>query len=212
MWKVLASIILGTCKRCCSPDEPFGKGVIVKLRVGVLAAAVLLAGCQSFDTVEYYKPAGFATFKEALPYFRPHAYYAHKLSRSEWDAFYRQFPAYFKTTEEAKASGGNLYYQALFTAYAFRWTTLQRKQGWSAEERVRLAAGKIQKGDDVFKVVDALGPANRVIYNNEIEALIYWNAGEGLILRDGVLQDRKPCPACRDDTMNDYELQRILLR
>ena len=137
---------------------------------------ILLASVACVNQPRNYEPAGFSSWKEVKPYLKDNLYLANKLSAEEWDAFYKRFPEYFKDQNSAIANYyGAPKYHPPYTAYAFRWTTLNRREAWDATTIARLDRGELQEGDDVFQVIYALGAPRRVVWTNDLEALYYQN-------------------------------------
>jgi hypothetical protein len=151
-----------------------------------------LPACVS--TPANYKPAGFNTKEEARAYVADHLYYAKKLTINEWDDFYRRFPEYWIDMQDAKKIGSTVEYHPWYTAYAFRWNTLRRKQSWDSNTVSRLANQSVQPGDDVFKVTFAMGPAARIVWDNDFEILAY--SGKALIFENGLLSRIAVCNGC----------------
>ena len=86
-------------------------------------------------------------------------------------------------------------YHPWYSAYAFRWTTLNKKNSWSNDVIDRLTQHKVIKGDDVFKVIYAIGPFEAMIWDNDFEILLY-ASGKALIMDHGNLMEVKDCEGC----------------
>jgi hypothetical protein len=165
------------------------------MRIHKLAAllAVALVGCVS--TPRNYVPAGFGSAEEVRPYVSSYLYYASKITPAEWNAFYIRFPEYFKDMQAAKQLGSTMEYHPWYVAYAFRWTTLQRRNEWPSEIVARLERGETAIGDDVFHVVYAMGPPARVVWNNDAEALLYPN-NAAFVMNSSVVIRKESCVDC----------------
>ena len=133
---------------------------------------LMVAGC--VNQPEQYKPAGFSSVDEVYPYLGLTNYLAIQLTPHEWDDFYKRFPDYWKDLQLAKTFGGTLEYHPWYTAYAFRWTTLNKKKPtWSTTKIMRLDAGTIENGDTPFEIFYAKGAPQRLLWDNDFEILIY---------------------------------------
>jgi hypothetical protein len=161
-------IVIAFCFRA-SLDQ---RGLMnVKTLISIGAVAGMLCGCVS--TERNYKAAGFESAKEARGYLPSYLYLSRQLTAAEWDAFYQRFPEYWKAMQGAKELGVTTDFYDWYSAYAFRWTTLARRPSWTAPDLERLSRKQVSQGDDVFQIVYALGPPVRVIWNNDVEALIF---------------------------------------
>ena len=159
----------------------------------VVLLCFALAACVT--NRENYIPAGFNTAAEARAYVPEYLYYAKKLTANEWDEFYRRFPEYWKDVQSAKRLGSTLEYHPWYTAYAFKWNTLRRRQHWDTGTVSRLDRKDLLPGDDVFQTIFAIGPPGRVIWDNDFEVLAY-SSGNALIFENGLLSRVVACPGC----------------
>jgi hypothetical protein len=159
----------------------------------LLLASLVLASCVT--NPENYKPAGFSSAAEARAYVPDYLYYAKKLTAQDWSDFYDRFPEYWQDMQTARRFGSSLEYHPFYTAYAFRWTTLRRKPGWNALTVARLERKEILPGDDAFQVTYALGPAGRLVWDNDFEILAY-DSGNALIFEKGRLARVAACAGC----------------
>jgi hypothetical protein len=165
----------------------------MRLATIVLLSFLLLTACVNMP--ENYKPAGFESADEAREYVKDYLYYAKKLTTKEWDEFYERFPAYWKDKQTAKTMGSTLEYHPWYTAYAFRWNTLRRMKDWDPATVVRLQQKEIVAGDDIFQVVYAIGPAIRVVWDNDFEVLAY-PTGTALLFKKGIYERSAQCIGC----------------
>lgn len=165
------------------------------MRIRSLVALLTLALCGCVSTPRNYVPAGFGSAAEVRPYISPYLYFASKITPAEWNAFYVRFPEYFKDMQAANQLGSTMEYHPWYVAYAFRWTTLQRRNEWPPELIVRLERGDTAIGDDVFRVVYALGPPARVVWNNDAEVLLYAN-DVALVLNSSMVVRKESCVEC----------------
>lgn len=154
---------------------------------------IALAACVT--NRENYIPVGFSTAAEARAYVPEYLYYAKKLTANEWDEFYRRFPEYWKDIQSAKTLGSTLEFHPWYTAYAFKWNTLRRKQQWDVATLSRLEKGNLLAGDDAFKVISSIGPPGRVIWDNDFEILAY-GSGTAVIFENGLLSRLAACSGC----------------
>jgi hypothetical protein len=175
-----------------------------------LVALALLAAC--VNVPENYRPAGFNSAEEARAYVPDFIYYAKKLTAQEWADFYDRFPEYWQDMQAARQIGSTVEFHPFYTAYAFRWNTLRRKRGWDPSTLARLARKRVLPGDDVFRVTFALGPADRVLWDNDFEILAY-SSGDALIFENGRLARIGACAGCgmrynhrTDEGMQDAEI------
>ena len=174
-----------------------------------LLASLVLASCVL--TPENYRPAGFNSAAEARAYVPDYIYYAKKLTPQDWADFYDRFPEYWQDMEAGRRIGSSLEYHPVYTAYAFRWTTLRRKLGWDALTVARLQRKEVLPGDDAFQVTYALGPAGRLVWDNDFEVLAY-ESGNALVFEKGRLARVAACVGCglrnsvREEGMSDAEV------
>ena len=173
-------------------------------KICLLILTLVLAAC--INTPRQYKSAGFESLDEVTPYLKHYLYYANKITDDEWKAFYQRFPEYWKDMQSARELGSSIQFHPYYTAYAFRWCTMQDKEKeWSAADIDRLDRGELLKQDDVFKVVYAAGPPKRIIWDNEFEILVY-ESDRALIFENGVYGYGKECEDCWDEyKMNTNE-------
>lgn len=166
--------------------------MITTFRLLVLACAVLSA---CVTNPENFKSAGFNSAAEARAYIPDYLYYAKKLSTNEWQDFYNRFPEYWKDLQTARQIGSSTEFHPWYTAYAFRWTTLRRKQSWDSSMVSRLDRKEVLPGDNIFQVTYALGPAGRVVWDNDFEILAY-GSGNALLFANGLFVRSAPCIGC----------------
>lgn len=163
-------------------------------RFVTLAVLVMLTvGCVSMR--EDYQPAGFNSWQDVIPYTTNYGYYATRLTQDEWQAFYRRFPDYWRDLNLGRTFGSTMEYHPWYTAYAFRWTTLQKKETWDSTTIERLQNKDIQPGDDVYKVIWALDAPDRVLFTNFSEALLY-NNDTAIVMNGSHYKEKKPCKDC----------------
>lgn len=145
----------------------------MRITIIIITFILLFSGC--INHPRNYKPAGYESWKEATPYVSNYKYYALKLSDAEWKAFYKEFPEYWKDIENARhiPLSGSIEYHPTYVAYAFRWTRIQRQQGWDQETRDRLQRKELVPGDSIFMIDAAHGPIDRLIWDNDFEILLY---------------------------------------
>ncbi|MDH4100921.1 MAG: hypothetical protein OEV28_10155, partial [Nitrospirota bacterium] len=93
--------------------------------------------------------------------------------------------------------GGFADYPEWYSTYAFKWTSLQRESAWDVATTARLVNGKIQPGDDIFQVIKALGPPNRVVWTNQYEILLYYN-DTAVVMNSSHYRETLPCKNCAD--------------
>ncbi len=167
----------------------------MKRIVSLITILFFIFGCVNLE--RNFKPAGFNTIDEVKPYIQyPTTHYlALQLSREEWRTFYKEFPEYWNDIQQANQFGNTMEYHPYYTAYAWRWTTLKRKQQWDKTTVQRLDKNKTQPGDNHFKAIYALGPPRRIIWNNDHEILIY-EPDKALIMDHGVLKEIRSCKGC----------------
>jgi|GEM_PF-4589342 len=184
----------------------------------LLFTTMLLVSC--FYASDF-KLVGFQSANEVWPYTKYTLYYASHLTKTEWEIFYKRFPEFLKRTESSKMLLGGSDNQPPFTPYAFKWTTFNRAKEWPLETKERLFRGQIEKGDDVFQVVWALGPPERIIWDNDSEVLAYKRGQQALIMDSSKVQETKQCKGCWEDYrideitgviigIKDYEVLREL--
>ena len=166
---------------------------MIRKSIFIAVFALVFSGC--VNTPAQFKPAGFQSSDEAQEYVTNYLYYANKLTPAEWEAFYRRFPEYWKDIQTAKQIGGSMDFHPWYTAYAFKWTTLRKKQTWEPAMVLRLEQGELLPGDDIYKSVFGRGTPFRVIWDNDFELLIY-KSGKALIFNDGVFSREKYCSGC----------------
>jgi len=159
----------------------------------VLYIVLVLSGC--VNTPTQFRPAGFQSADEAKEYVPDYLYYAKKLTAEEWEAFYGRFPEYWKDIQTAKTMGSSLEFHPWYTAYSFRWNTLRKKEHWDPATLSRLENRQVQRGDDVFKVILALGAPGRVVWDNDFEILAY-KSDSAMIFANGVFDYSAKCPGC----------------
>lgn len=165
----------------------------MRIPTTVLLLCLLLTACVT--NRENYIPAGFNSAAEARAYVPEYLYYAKKLTSKEWDEFYLRFPEYWKDVQSAKMLGSRIEFHPWYTAYAFKWSTLRKRQLWDAATVSRLENGELVAGDDVFKTIFSFGPPERVVWDNDFEILTY-ASGKALIFESGLLARTAPCPGC----------------
>jgi hypothetical protein len=176
----------------------------LRVMLSILSIVIALSSCVNLE--RNYKPAGFNSGAEVTSYLPYNFYFAKKLTPDEWAAFYNRFPEYWKDLQVAKHHlGGTTEYHPWYTAYAFRWTTLNKKlPNWDQIIRERLSHNKIEIGDDVFKIVYALAPPVHLIWDNDFEILLYQDPPIAVIMNDGLAKEIKPCEHCWQQ-VNTYE-------
>ena len=165
-----------------------------KITCGItVLLSIVICGCVTKP--RNLEPAGFASRAEAQPYVDNYLYFARQLTTAEWDSFYQRFPEYWKDMQYAKSLGGTMEFHPWYSAYAFRWTTLNKKRDWPESTIKRLDHKDVQSGDDVFQIVYALGPPKRTIWNNDYEALLFSDENT-MVLTDHRLSRASGCKGC----------------
>jgi len=155
---------------------------------------LMMAGC--VDLPRNFKPAGFDSSDEVLPYVHITSYLTANLEDIDWKIFYKRFPEYWEDIQLAKYLGGTIDHHPWYTAYAFRWTTLNRKKPtWSAEKIRRLERHQFVPGDTPFEIFYGLGPPERLMWDNDFEILLY-ETDVALIMESGRLKKNKICTNC----------------
>lgn len=142
-----------------------------------------------------YVPAGFQSTAEVRPYLSFKLYFASKLTPAEWNAFYARFPEYFQDIHTAKQIGSTIEYHPWYVAYAFRWTTLQKRESWPKEMVSRLDQGRSIVGDDVFGLIYAKGPPARLIWDNDVEILLF-SDDTAYVMASSKVSRKDKCPDC----------------
>lgn len=166
----------------------------VWIRTAFAASLVLLlAGCVTAP--RNYVSAGFNSSDEVRPYASGYLYFASKLTPAEWNAFYGRFPEYFKDVQTAKQFGSMMEYHPWYVAYAFRWTTLQKRDGWDPTLIGRLERGESRVGDDIFQLIYAKGPPARLIWDNDAEVLLYMD-DTAFVVNSSQVSRIESCPSC----------------
>ena len=163
------------------------------LAVAVAVTLAMLAGC--VNTHENLSSAGFKSSDEARLFVPDYLFYAQQLTPDEWRAFYVRFPEYFTDMQQAKTLGMSMEYHPWYTAFAFRWTSSQRKAAWPPETVARLQRGEVKPGDDVFMIVEAFGPPQRIVTSNWGSVMAY-ATNRAYVIRDGRLAAAADCIAC----------------
>lgn len=160
-----------------------------------LLSICIIAGCVNLE--RNYRPAGFESSNEVKPYLEHRLYFAKQISHDEWDAFYKRFPEYWNDIQYAKTIGSTMEFHPWYVAYAMRWVTLNKKLlQWDKHTIARLNAKEIVKGDDVFKIVYALTPPKRLIWDNDFEILLYESVPNAILMNGGVVAEIKECNGC----------------
>ncbi len=155
--------------------------------------AICLTACNILT--RNYKPAGFESANEVYPYFANSIYYSGKLTPEEWNAFYTRFPGNWTELQGIIALGGTMESFPLNTAYAFRWTTLNKKSMWTDDVLQRLSRHEIKEDDDIYIIIFALGPPQGVIWDNDFEILLY-KPDKAIIMNSGKFSKMKICNGC----------------
>jgi hypothetical protein len=160
-----------------------------------LFVLVILIFSSCVNTPRNYKPAGFNSKEEVQPYLPIYLYLANCLTQTEWDSFYKRFPEYWKDIQKGKQIGYRTDYHPWYVAYAFRWNTLKRKQGWDIGTQSRLDQGVIKEGDSVYQLIYSLGPPSRIIWDNDFEILLF-PKNKAVILNAHEVIEVENCDKC----------------
>lgn len=187
-----------------------------KLLITTTLLLIFISGCAGSLTQqvvsEYYQKdpenylaAGFNSVEEIQTYLPHYLYFAFKISSEEWHQFYQKFPEYWLKVQHSKKTSFSNDFNRGYTAYAFRWTTLNRQKGWPLEISKRLSNKEIAKEDDVFRIVYALGSPQRVVWNNNFEILLYQN-GLSYLMEKEVLKETKVCEKCCEELTENEKL------
>lgn len=164
----------------------------------LLAAISVLLCVACAPLKENYSQVGFNSMAEYYSYYPNHAYYGSRLSGEDWAAFRRQFPEFWNTKESLSLLFATpMDYPEWYSTYAFKWTSLQREKTWDAATVARLSNGQIQPGDDIFQVIKAMGPPNRVVWTNQYEILLY-NNDTAIVMNDSHYRETLPCKNCAE--------------
>lgn len=161
--------------------------------IATIFVVSFLASCVGIQ--RYYEPAGFKSISEVRPYVAIYEYLASRLTSEEWHTFYTRFPEHWQDMQRAKRIGSSLEYHPWYTAYAFRWTTLRKFEVWDNQVQQRLQNRTVVISDDIFKIIYALGPPSRIIWNNDFEILLYRD-GRAINMKGGSLYSYHSCEGC----------------
>jgi hypothetical protein len=124
-------------------------------------------------------------------------YFASKLTPDEWNRFYKRFPEYWQDMQRAKSIGSTIEFHPWYVSYAVRWVTINIKLNqWNESDINRLKLKSVEVGDDVFKIIYALSPPKRLIWDNDFEILIYQD--NALKITDGKIAEIKECGGCSE--------------
>jgi hypothetical protein len=183
-------------------------------KIILIILCIIASSC--VNTSEQFKPAGFNSASEAGEYVPEYLYYAHALTKDDWDMFYREFPEYWKDMQQGKAMGASLEFHPWYTAYSFKWNTKRRSKLWDQESIDRLYKKKLKAEDDIFKVIYALGPPKRVVWNNYFEILLY-KPDLAIIMDKGFYKSTSRCSKCYESDsdvlntgMSDNDVLKVL--
>lgn len=171
----------------------------MKIKLAFFFLVLIVSGC--VNTPRHYIAAGFQSSQEAQEYVGNYIYYSSKITPDEWRAFYQRFPEYYKDIQTAKALGSTMEFHPWYTAYAFKWTTDNRKRGWAHQDISRLNRGDIKPGDNIFKVVYAKGPPKRFVWNNDFEIALY-EPDVALIFDAGSFSRQATCDNCWNNDLD----------
>lgn len=172
----------------------------------ILALLSLLIGCQgsiasqvianSYPTEpRNYKTAGFDSSGQIGAYTKHYQYLAFKISREDWEAFYKRFPEYWRDIQKSKSYTFMNDYNTGYTAYAFRWNMMNKKKEWDGITIERLKSKFIVRGDDIYKIVFALGIPDRLLWDNDFDILIY-NDDTAIIIENDKCEYSANCHDC----------------
>ncbi len=142
-----------------------------------------------------YKSAGFENANEVKEYATHAQYLAFKISFEDWVAFYKRFPEYWIDLQNSKNYTFMGDYNKGYTAYAFRWNMMKKKNSWDKKTIERLNAKNLILEDDIYKIVFAMGIPERIIWDNDFDILIYKN-NTALILRNERYFSIMECNSC----------------
>ena len=141
-----------------------------------------------------YKAAGFDTVDEMDSYVKNYLYLASKISKEDWDAFFKRFPEYWVDIQYSKGTfSGD--YNAGYTAYAFRWNMINKRKTWDEATIERLKSKKLIDGDDIYKIIFSVGVPQRLLWDNDFEILIY-NNNVAIRILDGKFNTENKCSEC----------------
>lgn len=187
--------------------RPILKTCIASFKIAIFVTYIcFLFGCQgsiasqlianSYPTApRNYKTAGFENAEEVSNYARNYQYLAFKISQEDWRAFYMKFPEYWIDIQNSKSNTFMNDYNSGYTAYAFKWNLLKKKEAWDNDTLKRLDDKKVVSGDDVFKVIYAIGVPERIIWDNDFEILIY-NDDKCILIQNNKCSSILACKGC----------------
>lgn len=178
----------------------------VSMALCVLVMLSMLYGCQgsiasqvianSYPTApRNYKTAGFANANEIDDYTKHYQYLAFKISSEDWSAFYSRFPEYWSDIQKSKSYTFMNDYNAGYTAYAFRWNLMNKRNKWDQTTIERLETKQIIKEDDIYKIVFAVGMPQRILWDNDFDILMYSN-GNAILLDNNKYKYSVECKEC----------------
>lgn len=171
----------------------------------IILTSLNLIGCQGSvvsSIVSYsfpkeprnYRPVGFDNADQIDKYADYYEYFALKIAHDEWTSFYRKFPEYWQDIQKSKQYTFFGDYHPGYTAYAFKWLTSIKKKDWDGDIIKRLEDGRLSEGDDIFKLIYALGVQDRLIWDNDFEILIFGN--KAIVLKKSAYGKTIDCDKC----------------
>lgn len=171
-----------------------------------LVMLISLFGCQgsivsqliadSYPTApRNYKSAGFSNTDEIKEYAQHSQYLAFKISAEDWKAFYNRFPEYWSDIQNSKRMAFMNDYSPGYTAYAFRWNLNNKINQWDQPTLTRLKSKKLIKGDDIYKIVYAIGLPERIMWDNDFDILLYVD-DTAILLNDHKYSYLMACKDC----------------
>lgn len=181
--------------------------ILLSLLVGCAGSLAQQIMCEYFPKdPETYRAAGFESYDQVSLFLPNYLYFAFNLSEEEWRDFYKKFPEYWVDVQESQKRAFFNGFNSGYTAYAFRWTTLNKKKQWSPSIIERLDRGEVEAGDDLFKITYALGAPERVVWKNTHEILAY-KKGPTFLIKEGRLAKVASCKDCCDEISDDEKLR-----
>jgi hypothetical protein len=158
-----------------------------------------------------YKTAGFTNIEEVKDYERNSPYFAFKISADEWKSFYNRFPEYWYDIQTSKNIAFVSDFHPGYTAYAFKWNLDSKKKEWDESTTNRLASKNLSKGDDIYKIVFALGVPYRIMWDNDFDILMYEN-DTAVLLKNNLFDYSTTCKGCTSWSMNMFQSEHSLFK
>jgi hypothetical protein len=159
---------------------------------------------------EAYQPMGFNSSDEVDLFLPNYLYFAFRLSGADWRAFYEEFPEFWVDVQQSKKNAFFNDFNSGYTAYAFRWTVSNKAKEWPPATIDRLQKKSFESGDDLFKIIYALGAPNRIVWNNSHEVLLY-KEGTAYLISGGRLANKTLCVDCCEEMSDEEKASRGFL-